>query len=567
MSTLGDFVIIKEIGEGTLGKTFLAEHRLLKRPFALKFLADEFLEDPEFISRFEEEINTIASLEHPHIIKVHNVSSHNGSYCLITDYVADSESEPMSLMHYLAQRKTPFLEEELVRIAHQLASAIDYAHEKELLGVSISHLGIKLSNILVKETKEGPHIYLSDFALSRFVSLPLFLKKLQSDFSKGGENLSSSFLQTLAFLAPEQKKQEGDSRADVYAFGVLIYYLLMREFPEGIFDFPKDLYPEYKLNWDKLIWSCLQKDPEKRPLTIKAALEELLSAFKEEGVLKPILNPQEVERPEFDADPGAIFQTEFTIGKYNPKPQEDVRIDPVLTEMKVIPGGDYHRGSDHGARDEMPKHLVHLNPYAIDVHPVTNEQFVRFLETMGGEKDANNNDIIRLRDARIKRMGGKLVIESGYAKHPVVGVAWYGAFAYAKWIGKRLPTEAEWEVASMGGIDEILYPTGKTIERSQANFFSSDTTAVMSYQPNEYGLYDMAGNVYEWCQDWYGYHFYDISLQEPNNPKGPVQGVYRILRGGCWKSLKEDLRSAHRHRNNPGIMNATYGFRCAADVS
>jgi formylglycine-generating enzyme required for sulfatase activity len=234
--------------------------------------------------------------------------------------------------------------------------------------------------------------------------------------------------------------------------------------------------------------------------------------------------------------------------------------------MIVIEGGSFYRGSQDGSRDEMPRHQITLISFALDVHPVTNEQFVRFLEVMGGEKDSNHNDIIRLRDSRIKRSGGKLSIESGYAKHPVVGVTWYGAIAYAKWIGKRLPTEAEWEIASRGGQESALYPTGQEIEKTQANFFSSDTTTVMSYAPNSFGLYDMAGNVYEWCHDWYGYNYYELSLQEPDNPQGPLQGVYRVLRGGCWKSLKEDLRCSRRHRNNPGTVNGTYGFRCATDV-
>lgn len=237
-----------------------------------------------------------------------------------------------------------------------------------------------------------------------------------------------------------------------------------------------------------------------------------------------------------------------------------------MTEMVIIHGGAFFRGSNNGGRDEVPRHQILLDPFAIDVHAVTNEQYVRFLEVMGGEKDGNNNDMIRLRESRIKRSGGKLNIESGYARHPVVGVTWYGAMAYAKWIGKRLPTEAEWEVAAGGGLEEAIYPTGNTIERTQANFFSSDTTTVMSYPPNDYGIYDMAGNVYEWCNDWYDYHYYNMSVQEPDNPKGPLQGVYRVLRGGCWKSLKEDMRCAHRHRNNPGVMNGTYGFRCVADV-
>jgi formylglycine-generating enzyme required for sulfatase activity len=234
--------------------------------------------------------------------------------------------------------------------------------------------------------------------------------------------------------------------------------------------------------------------------------------------------------------------------------------------MVVVAGGYHHRGSNHGCRDELPRHRVQLSSFALDIHPVTNEQFVCYLDAIGEEKDMHNHDIIRLKDSRIKKSSGRFAIEPGYAKHPVVGVTWYGAMAYAKWIGKRLPTEVEWEIACCGGLENPIYPTGETIEKTQANFFSSDTTAVMSYPANEYGFFDMAGNVYEWCQDWYEYAYYEASAQEPDYPKGPLQGVYRVLRGGCWKSLKEDLRCSKRHRNNPGAANGTYGFRCAADV-
>src|SRR6202035_1489098 len=147
-------------------------------------------------------------------------------------------------------------------------------------------------------------------------------------------------------------------------------------------------------------------------------------------------------------DPAAIFQIDTSVKKYSPERKDTNDIQPILTPMVVIPGGDFYLGSDEGNRDEMPRHQVTLPSYAIDIHPVTNEQFVRFLEVMGGEKDTNHNDIIRLRDSRVKRSGGKLSIESGYAKHPVVGVTWYGAVAYARWIGKRLPYEAEWEIAA-----------------------------------------------------------------------------------------------------------------------
>lgn len=308
----------------------------------------------------------------------------------------------------------------------------------------------------------------------------------------------------------------------------------------------------------------------KEPLSsLPRAQREMLqevSKLVESSTPQPVLKPQEIERPSYDPDPSAAFHIEQSVARYVPKEEKIENVEPLQTEMVVIRGGEFFRGSNKGVRDERPRHLVRINHFALDVHPVTNEQFARFLEVMGGEKDANNQDIIRLRDSRIKRRGGKLVIESGYGKHPVVGITWYGALAYAKWVGKRLPTEAEWEIASYGSVSDATYPTGEDIDRTQANFFSSDTTIVKSYPPNGYGLFDMAGNVYEWCQDWYDYTYYEASMQEPDQPQGPLQGVYRVLRGGCWKSLKEDMRCAHRHRNKPGVVNKTYGFRCAADV-
>jgi formylglycine-generating enzyme required for sulfatase activity len=586
---MGDYNLIKEIGQGTLGAVYIAEHRFLKTSFVIKVLPEVFSKDRVFVQRLEKEVATLAALNHPHIVKIHNISYDQGRYFLVTDCIVDDYGETTTLAQSLATKKQPFPEDQIFKIASQVASALDYTHP-------IAHGGLKLNNILIGKESEGMHIYLSDFGLTKIVGNGFFFSRAYLSLSRLlGQTQDAcalpekftqqhaTFLQNLAFISPEQRGQNDpsvtESSVDVYSFGVLIYYLIMKKIPLGVFELPSSQFSHFKYNWDHLVLSCLQQDPKKRPNSLLKLLMEIKSKEEQHDLTfsshsiqqtqehpKPILRPSELRRPQYEADPGAIFQQETVIGPYTPKEKDTSEVKPLLTEMVIIPGGSYKRGSEKGARDETPCHQISLESFAIDIHPVTNDQFVRFLEAMGGEKDANNNDMIRLRDSRLNRSGGKLTIESGYAKHPVVGVSWYGAFAYAKWVGKRLPTEAEWEIAACGSVEKVTYPFGESLERSHANFFNSDTTAVKSYPPNKYGLFDMAGNVYEWCQDWYSYQYYDISIQEPDNPKGPIQGVYRVLRGGCWKSLKDDLRCSHRHRNNPGTMNRTYGFRCAADV-
>ncbi len=652
---LGDYTILKQIGQGSLGNVYLAEHRFMKRQYAIKILPEELAQNKHFITRFEEEVGRIAALEHEHIIRIHNISYAEGCYFLVMDCIVDDLGETTNFAQYMAEQKNALPEEDLIDWMMQIAKALDYAHSRPG-GKAMIHRGLKLNNILVGRNEQGrPGLYIADFGLSRIIGMGTVLSRIYHslmrslEMGKTSESYSSTelevdklqrvhntFLQNYAFLAPEQKKLtdslNGQNRVDTYAFGILVYYAITKQFPEGIFDMPGYLVPHYRKNWDLLVSKCLQADPAKRPESLVFAMNEFLDAKKtnlslvqsmqhieekklhksepetqaceeavqkaavvsasimkpvfkdvttaapveatailtpviEEEAPKPVLQQGEIKRPAYDPNPGAIFNIETRVTHYQPKKELTARnVEPILSEMVAIKEGSFLRGSKDGNRDEMPQHIVHLKSFAIDIHPVTNEQFVRFLEAMGGEKDAQNNDIIRLKESRIKRSGGQLSIESGYAKHPVVGVSWYGAVAYAKWIGKRLPTEAEWEVAAKAGEDHHNYPTGNEIEKHQANFFSSDTTLVMSYPPNPVGIYDMAGNVYEWCQDWYGYNYYEASMQEPNQPSGPLQGVYRVLRGGCWKSLKEDLRCSHRHRNNPGCENRTYGFRCAADA-
>lgn len=584
--TLSDYKLIKKLGSSDT--CFIAEHRFTKKHFAIKIIPPEFYHLPGFKDRFEKEIVTLATLDHPQIVKVHNVSFAEERYFLVSDCILDESVTSTNLLQYVSAKKRRMNEEELFNILLDVAGALDFIHAKEK-GV-IVHGCLKLNSVLIgKENKA----FVTDVGLSRIFGEELIIKNAFKTLASNISNASLTFsvLQNFAFLAPEQKAmQPATALSDVFAFGVMAYFLIAKHFPEGILEPVSELAPEYRYNWDLLFKGCLAFQEEKRRKELVPLLEEIKSAILDGKKETTFINafprviqenvreeakvtlPQPVLIPEL-AEVGAIaresqihqmLNREPIVTAYHPECRETKEIKPILTPMVVIPSGQYFRGNNQGNRDESPKHQVFLNTFSIDTHPVTNEQFILFLEYMGGEKDQNYHDLIRLKDSRINRAAGKLSIEPGYDKHPVVGVTWYGASGYAKWIGKRLPTEAEWEIAASGN-SSSLFPTGDSIEKNQANFFSSDTMAVKSYPPNSYGLYDMVGNVYEWCQDWYSYNYYETSAIEPNNPKGPQQGVYRVLRGGCWKSLKEDLRCSHRHRNNPGTVNGTYGFRCASD--
>ncbi len=592
--TLGDYKLLRFIGHGPLGAVWAAEHRFTKKNVALKLLPDELSSDRSFIVRFEEQVALLATLDHPSIAKIHNVSFAGGFYFLACDCVVDDHFQTINLSQYLLGRGGKLSELEIHSILKQMAQALDYAHSTT--GTVVAHLNLKPNNILISgKTGIGePQVKICDFGLAKIIGLGSILlrsfkgiceslgysalaqsKSIHDRYQAGTvENARSlallqSLRQNVAFLAPELKMFDhleniDPVRSDIWSFGAIAYWLLSGgNYPEGYFPFEEFVTKTSPCDWNNLLKSTLARDSLKRDCGLMALLSTRVEAIQEQS------------SPKKDMPHVRIYNQDSIDSKESQNMVEDVLpmfdkgmkgIDPISTETVLVEEGYYSRGCSHGCRDEMPRHSVRVDSFKMDAHPVTNEQFVRFIEFLGGEKDAQYHDVIRLKDSRIKRGGGKCIIERGYAKHPVVGVTWYGAVAYAKWVGKRLPSEAEWEIACCGGLENPLYPTGEQIEKSQANFFSSDTTPVMSYPPNAYGLYDMAGNVYEWCADWYDYSYYEVSQHEPDNPKGPLQGVYRVLRGGCWKSLKEDLRCAKRHRNNPGAADGTYGFRCAQDL-
>ncbi len=217
------------------------------------------------------------------------------------------------------------------------------------------------------------------------------------------------------------------------------------------------------------------------------------------------------------------------------------------SQMALIPAGSFEMG-DHfneGYGNEIPAHKVELDAFYMDTHEVTVGQYKRFVAETGYQNLSN-------------------WIET-YAptnRHPVIGVSWNDATAYAKWAGKRLPTEAEWEYAARGGLSGKRFPWGNENTPANTKWENNYCQPVGISNANGYGLHDMVGNVFEWCLDWYDENYYNYSII--NNPTGPQSGKYKVLRGGsCY--ISHDPRVALRSISSPDIRNNHYGFRCVAD--
>jgi formylglycine-generating enzyme required for sulfatase activity len=243
--------------------------------------------------------------------------------------------------------------------------------------------------------------------------------------------------------------------------------------------------------------------------------------------------------------------------------------------MVHVPAGEFTMGSKEGNNNEKPEHKVFLDGYWIGKYEVTVSQFKEFVNDVGYKTDAEKSDgaYVYLNDEWRKKKDANW--QNPYFtqgdNNPVVCVSWNDAAAYCEWLNKKagsdfkLPTEAEWEKAARGR-DGRVYPWGNKFDKTRCNSYESElnkTTPVGSYPAgvSPYGIMDMAGNVDEWCLDWYEEKYYEKSHDK--NPIGPKDGVPRVLRGGGWISLGRGVRSAFRSRNEPSDRWIDSGFRLA----
>lgn len=283
-------------------------------------------------------------------------------------------------------------------------------------------------------------------------------------------------------------------------------------------------------------------------------------------------------------------------------------------KMVELPGGKFLMGTEEreGFPDdgEGPIRLVTLDPFFIDRYPVRNRDFACFIKATGYKTEAERfgwsfvfaGDLPdkglsipseysaagadwwkRIDSATWDHPEGPLSDIAARADYPVVQVSWNDAIAYARWSGKRLATEAEWEYAARGGLEQNTYPWGNELtprgehrcniwqgafpDANTAEDGYASTGPVRAYPPNNYGIYSIVGNVWEWCADWFDskHHRFATTI----NPLGPSSGAARVMKGGsylCHKSYCNRYRVAARSSNTPDSATTNVGFRCVRDI-
>ncbi len=245
---------------------------------------------------------------------------------------------------------------------------------------------------------------------------------------------------------------------------------------------------------------------------------------------------------------------------------DETTVSPVDGMTLVhIPSGDFEMGGSSGNPNEAPAHIISLDDYWMDATEVTNAMFANFLNAAGNQMEGGVTwlDIsgplvwVSGKDGTWKALAGK-------DDFPIVGVSWYGAKAYCEWSGRSLPTEAQWEYAAKG-VDGLRFPWGDEgpgCDRSQ--YFGCGSRPVevggFPFGASPFGVYEMAGNVAEWVSDRYAVDYYQQSPRQ--NPTGPINGYYRVLRGGSWGSTYIGLQTTHRVWAGADTRDSDIGFRC-----
>ncbi|MFZ5903232.1 MAG: bifunctional serine/threonine-protein kinase/formylglycine-generating enzyme family protein [Chloroflexota bacterium] len=616
--SLGRYHILEQLGEGGMATVYRARDMRVERDVAVKVIRTEMLSShalERVLRRFKREARALGKLSHPNIVGVIDYGEHEGMPYLVMEYLPGG-----TLKQKLAGK--PILWQEAARLLAPIAKALQYAHEQ-----GIVHRDIKPSNILLTQSGEpmladfGIASILESEATTvdltatgGVVGTPEYMAPEQ-----GLKHASDARVDiyALGVILYEMITGRPPYRADTPLA------VLLKKSTEPL-PRPSRIVPNLPRNVEYALIKALQRDPKNRYQTASAfglVLENLAvgKPVAEDRAGVPWINLKRLALPlagifaiclvgilgvialvnvqkEFPAVPiSPSAQTESvpvatsrasatisTVGFSSPPPSTEVDQGPSSgMTMILIPAGEFAMGggnADSQAKpDEFPQHDVFLNQYWIDSTEVTAKMYMACVNAGVCNLDAFNErttvDMLEFSD---------YYTNPEYENYPAVEVTWENAARYCEWAGKRLPTEAEWEKAAHG-VESRLYPWGNQWLENALNFCDlncllewHDGSANDKYKyrapvgsfpsgASFYGLYDMAGNVWEWVADWYSESYYARSPSE--NPTGPLSGSDRVIRGGGWDSPAPSTRASKRFHKPPVFYSGSLGFRCASSIA
>ncbi len=496
-----------------MGSVFLAEDEMLGRQVALKTLNRQFTVDPQLIERFRTEARAQAGITHANIVTLHSFFKEQEDYVMVLEFARGK-----TLRQLLAEKKI-FTEDELTPVFLQLLDGLGYAHS-----MGVVHRDIKPSNIIIDEVG---NLKILDFGIAKIL---------------GDKNLTGTGtkLGTINYMSPEQVRgqKDIDQRTDIYSLAVLIYemltgrlpintdsdseYDILKEIVEGTVINPKALQQNISDKLNSVLLRMLDKKKEGRYPTCLQAKEDLFNGNSASRIYQPQVKIE--------------------------TPSVKINRDSFEPEMIFVEGGRFLMGSDDGGSDEKPVHTVRLSDFYIGKYPVTQMEW---------ELIMNNHPSIEKGDLK-----------------PVDSINWNTAQEFVNILsaktGKkyRLPTEAQWEYAARGGnkSKNYLFSGSNNINDVAWHCDNSESKrmSVGGKEPNELGIYDMSGNIWEWCFDWYDSKYYKHS--KPYNPHGPNElGFFcdkvRVIRGGSSEDNEAFCRSTHRDWSYPNSCSYKVGFR------
>lgn len=572
----GRYQVESLLGRGGMSSVYKGFDPNLQRPVAIKLIHRHLSERAEWVKRFEQEASAVAQLRHPNIIQVYDFNKTGSTYYMVMEYVAGQTLDKKLAALNSAKIRLPL--HSVLNIMVTLCDAVGYAHDQQII-----HRDLKPSNIVMNLLDQP---MLMDFGIAKMVDSDMV------------QTATGTTMGTAAYMAPEQVTgQEVDHRADLYALGVILYELLNGTPPyQGkspltvMMKHVNEDLPDIRLRHSGLpetivaiLEKALQKNPDDRfqsAAEMAVVLRMLAGStgfgFTGYGTAPGMSSPlpsmsQTNLRPptQLQTPPPATQQAfdDKTAVQREIEPPPPVtkqptakRSIPVLplaigggvvvlvllayfliprlfqptppaTGMAHIPGGSYTVGSGNGGSQSAPSQTVDLDEFWLDRYEITNAQYATFVAETGSPAPANWPS------------GG---VPLGQDNNPVQGTTWEMAADYCDWADKRLPTEAEWEIAARGS-QGWLYPWGNNATVVQLTSTSSYPVGGVPANRSSFDVYDMAGNVWEWV----------------NDPYGPVGNSERVLRGGAYDFQKN---MTYRLVGNPNVptMFATAGFRCAA---